>query len=156
MKMVHRIGMLFFFASLLFLSPLNLHAQIKRQFTIIVKVVPEAAGAGKATLEIAKNGKEKSTVEIPLTEKYTLNLDYFNEYSLVFKYADHFDKTILVSTEIPDEIWQKDANFPPFPMLVILVKKTEEKVKSEKEKPILRVAYVEEIDNFGKVLPEER
>lgn len=155
MKMVHLIGMIVF-ASLMFLSQLTLHAQIKKQFEIIVRVVPEAAGEGKATIEIAKNGKEKSTIEIPIIEKYTLNLDYFNEFTLIFKYADHFDKTIFVSTEIPNEIWQKDTNFPLFPMIVTLVKKNNEKVKSEKDKPILRVAYVKEIDNFGKVLPEEK
>lgn len=155
MKMVHLIGMIVF-ASLMFLSQLTLHAQIKKQFEIIVRVVPEAAGEGKATIEIAKNGKEKSTIEIPIIEKYTLNLDYFNEFTLIFKYADHFDKTIFVSTEIPNEIWQKDTNFPLFPMIVTLVKKNNEKVKSEKDKPILRVAYVKEIDNFGKVLPEKK
>lgn len=155
MKMVHLIGVIVF-ASLMFLSQLTLHAQIKKQFEIIVRVVPEAAGEGKATIEIAKNGKEKSTIEIPIIEKYTLNLDYFNEFTLIFKYADHFDKTIFVSTEIPNEIWQKDTNFPLFPMIVTLVKKNNEKVKSEKDKPILRVAYVKEIDNFGKVLPEEK
>ena len=156
MKMVHRIGMFVFFASFLFLSQHPLHAQIKKQFEIMVRVVPEAAGEGKATIEIVKNGKEKSTVEIPLTEKYVLNLDYFNEYTLVFKYANHFDKTIFVSTDIPNEIWNKNTDFPLFPMIVTLVKKTNEKVKSEKEKPILKIAYVKEIDNFGKVLQEEK
>ena len=154
MKMVHRIGMFVFFASLLFLSQLTLHAQIKKQLAIIVKVVPETAGAGKATIEIVKNGKEKSTVDLTITEKYTLNLDYFNEYTLVFKYAGHFDKTIFVSTEIPNEIWNKNTDFPLFPMIVTLVKKNHENVKSEKEKPILKIAYVKELDNFGKVLQE--
>jgi hypothetical protein len=156
MKMYHRIGMFIFFASLMLLCQLTSNAQIKKQFAIIVNVAPEVEGKGKATIEITKNGKEKSTVVIPINEKYELNLDYFNEYVLMFKYQDHVDKTLLVSTNVPNEIWQKNANFPPFPMIVHLAKKTGEKIKSEKEKPIFRIAYDKEIDNFGPVLPKEK
>lgn len=156
MNEANRIGTLIFITILMFLGQLTLEAQIKRQLTIIIKLVPEVVGKGTGILEITKNGKEKSKVNIPISERYTLNLDFFNEYNLKFKYPEHLDKTILISTEIPDEIWQKDANFPSFPMIVNLIKKTKENGKSEKEKTILRVAYMKEIDNFGKVLPKEK
>ncbi len=156
MNEANRIGTLIFITILMFLGQLTLEAQIKRQLTIIIKLAPEVVGKGTGILEITKNGKEKSKVNIPISERYTLNLDFFNEYNLKFKYPEHLDKTILISTEVPDEIWQKDANFPSFPMIVNLIKKTKENGKSEKEKPILRVAYMKEIDNFGKVLPKEK
>jgi hypothetical protein len=41
-------------------------------------------------------------------------------------------------------------------MIVNLIKNTKENAKREKEKPILKVAYMKEIDNFGKVLPNEK
>ena len=125
--------------------------QVKKQFAIIIKIAPEIVGKGNGILEITKNGKEKSIDNIPVNGRYTLNLDYFNEYSLTFKYPEHIDKTILVSTEIPKEIWENNSNFSTFPMVVNLMKKTDENVKSDEGKPILKIAYIKELDNFGKV-----
>jgi hypothetical protein len=156
MNKANRIGPFIFIAILMFLGQFTLEAQTKKQLTIIVKIAPEVVGKGTGILEMTKNGKEKSAINIPINERYTLNLDFFNEYNLKFKYPDHLDKTVLISTKVPNEIWQKDANFPSFPMIVNLIKNTKENVKREKEKPILKVAYMKEIDNFGKVLPNEK
>lgn len=156
MNKANRIGPFIFIAILMFLGQLTLVAQTKKQLKIIVKIEPEIVGKGTGILEITKSGKEKSTVNIPIGKNIHLNLDFFNEYNLKFKYPEHLDKTVLISTEIPNEIWQKDANFPPFPMIVSLIKKTKEKVKSEIGKPTSKVAYMKEINNFGKVVPKEK
>ncbi len=99
-------------------------AQNEKQFTIMLKILPEVAGKENCVVEIIKNGKETSKVDIPVNGEYNaLALDYFNKYILNFKYSEHLIKTIPVSTEIPQEVWQKNPNFPPFPLLISLVKK---------------------------------
>jgi len=130
--------------------------QNKKQFTLIVKIVPDVVEKENGILEITKNGVEKSKIDIHAKESYWLHLDYFSEYSLIFRYPNHIDKTILVSTVIPKEVWEKNSNFPEFPMIVNLIKKDSEEEKSEISKSVLKVAYIKEIDNFGKVTTNER
>ncbi len=144
------------FTILMFSGNLIAQAQTKKQLTIVGKIAPEVKGTDTGTIEITKNGKEKSTVEIPIEGRYALDLDFFNEYTLKFKYPGHIDKTIRVSTKIPDEIFQKNPNFPEFPLIVTLVKATDEKAKSEIYKPIPSIAYSKEFDNFIKLACPEK
>lgn len=131
--------------------------QIKKQFTLVVKIVPEViVEKENGILEITKNGKEKSTIDIHAKESYWLHLDYFAEYSLMFKYPKHIDKIILVSTEVPKEIWEKNSNFPEFPMIVNLIKRDPENEKNESCNPVSKVAYFKEFDNFGKVADNQQ
>lgn len=126
-----------------------LQAQSEKQFTIMLKILPEVAGKENCVIEIIKNGKETSKVDIPINGEYNaLVLDYFNKYSLNFKYPGHVIKTIPVSTEVPQEVWQKNPNFPPFPLLISLVKKTTENAGNELSKPSRGIAYDKAVDNF--------
>ena len=125
--------------------------QNKKQLALIVKIVPEVVGKENGTIEITQNGKDKSTFNIPVNEKYWLNLDYFTEYSLTFRYPNHIEKTILVSTEVPKEIWEKNSNFPAFPMIVNLFRINLEEERGETSKPIFKIAYLKEFDVFGRV-----
>lgn len=129
----------------------TLQAQGKKQFSVILKISPEVVEKPKCVVEIIKNGKEKSIVDVPVNRKYKLALDFFNNYSLNFKYPGHIDKTIIVSTDIPGEVWQNNPYFPPFPMLVTLIKKTADNIKEDNCNSLKGVAYDKKIDNFGKV-----
>lgn len=141
-----------FLGILMCFSSFALQAQSEKQFTIMLKILPEVAGKENCVVEIIKNGKETSKVDIPVNGEYNaLALDYFNKYSLSFKYPGHLIKIIPVSTEIPQEVWQKDPNFPPFPLLISLVKKTTENAGNELSKPSKGIAYDKAIDNFVKV-----
>lgn len=156
MNKAYHVAIFIVFAIFLFSSNLISQAQTKKQLTIVGKIAPEVKGTDTGTIEITKNGKEKSTVVIPIEGKYAIDLDFFNEYTLKFKYPGHIDKTIRVSTEIPDEIYQKNPNFPEFPLIVTLVKATDAKVKSEIGKPIPGIAYSKEFDNFIKLASPEK
>ena len=141
-----------FLGILMCFSSFFLQAQSEKQLTLMLKILPEVAGKENCVVEIIKNGKETSKVDIPVNGEYNaLALDYFNKYSLSFKYPGHLIKTIPVSTEVPQEVWQKDPNFPPFPLLISLVKKTTENTENELIKPSSGIVYDKDVDNFVKV-----
>ncbi|BBE16706.1 plectin 1 isoform 8 [Aquipluma nitroreducens] len=125
-------------------------AQSKKFFVITGKIIPEAESNVNGSIEVTKNGKETSTIDIPKNGRFRFELEFFNEFSLTFKYPGHFNKIIIVSTEIPQEVWQRDNDFPPFPMIVQLTKEFEGIDKSFTLKPSGRIFYGKEIDNFEK------
>jgi len=125
-------------------------AQSKKYFVITGKIVPEAEGGGNGTIEVTKNGKETTTIDIPKNNRFRFELEFFNEFTLNFKYPGHFNKIIAVSTEIPQEVWERDNDFPPFPMIVQLTKEFEGIDKSFTLKPSGRIFYGKDIDNFEK------
>ncbi len=138
-----------FVGILMCFSSFALQTQSEKQFTIMLKILPEVVGNENCVIEIIKNGKETSKVDIPVNGEYNaLTLDYFNKYSLSFKYPGHLIKILPVSTEVPQEVWHKDPNFPPFPLLISLVKKTTENAGNELCKPSRGIAYDKEVDNF--------
>ncbi len=155
MNKANRIGIFIVFAILMLSGNLILQAQTKKQLTIVGKIAPEVMGTGTGTIEITKNEKERSTIQISIEGRYTLDLDFFNEYSLKFKYPGHIDKTIRVSTKIPDEIFRKNPNFPEFPLIVTLVNANDEQIKREMCPPIPSIAYSKEVDNFVKLVSPE-
>ncbi len=125
-------------------------AQSKKYFVITGRIVPEVQGTETGTIEITKNGKEVSKIEIPKNNRFRFELEFFNEYSLNFKYPGHFNKIVIVSTEIPQDVWQRDNDFPPFPMVVQLLKEFEGIDKSFTQKPSGKIFYGKDIDNFEK------
>jgi len=140
--------LVFLILNLLFQLPSQ--AQSKKYFVITGKIIPETEGTGNGTIEVTKNGKETSNIDIPKNGRFRFELEFFNEFSLTFKYPGHFNKIIVVSTEIPQEVWQRDNDFPPFPMIVQLTKEFEGIDKSFTLKPSGRIFYGKEGDNFEK------
>ena len=140
----------FIFLVLGILIQLPSQAQSKKFFVITGKIMPEAEGNGNGTIEIVKNGKETTNIDIPKNGRFRFELEFFNEYNLTFKYPGHFNKIIQVSTEIPEAVWKRDNDFPPFPVIVQLTKEFEGVDKSFTLKPSGRIFYGNEIDNFEK------
>lgn len=149
MHKVGRIGMCLIIV-LLFLLQFNTQAQNKKFFVITGKIVPEEAGSGTGVIEITKNGVASTPIEIPKNGRFRFELEFFNEYNLNFVYPGHFSKIITVSTQIPQEVWERDSDFPPFPMIVQLSKEFEGIDKSFTLKPTGKIFYGEDIDNFAK------
>lgn len=149
---MQRIGRIVFwlFLALNLLIQFPSQAQSKKYFVITGKILPEAEGTGSGSIEITKNGKETSNIDIPKNGRFRFELEFFNEYSLTFKYTGHFNKIIQVSTEIPTEVWERDNDFPAFPMIVQLTKEFEGVDRSFALKPSGRIFYGKEIDNFEK------
>jgi len=148
MQKIGRIGT-WFFLILIFLFQLTSQAQSKKYFVIAGTIVPESGETGSGVIEVTKNGKDKSIVQIPKNHRFRLELEFFNEFILTFKYPGHFDKTIIVSTDIPQEVWSKDNDFPPYTMAVQLLKEFEGIDKSFTQKPTGKIFYRKDIDNFS-------
>lgn len=149
MHKIGRIGM-WFFLIFMFLFQFPSQAQNKKYFVINGSIVPEEKKSETGSIEITKNGKEASKIDIPKNGRFRFELEFFNEYILTFKYPGHFNKIIVVSTVIPQEVWKRDNEFPPFPMVVQLLKEFEGIDKSFTLKPSGRIFYGKDIDNFEK------
>ena len=149
MHKIVRIEVLFFLVFMLLLQ-LSSVGQNKKFFIITGKIVPEVESAEKGIIEISKSGSQADKIEIPKNNRFRLELEYFKEYTLTFTLSGHFNKSIIVSTEIPQEVWQRDNDFPPFPMVVQLFKEIEGIDKSFTLKPAGKVFYGKQTDNFEK------
>ena len=124
--------------------------QNKKAFVITGKIVSEIATSANGTIEINKTGAETNKIEVPKNGRFRLELEYFNEFTLTFVLPGHFSKTIIVSTDIPQEVWKRDNDFPPFPMIVQLFKEIEGIDKSFTLKPSGKIFYGKQTDNFEK------
>jgi tetratricopeptide (TPR) repeat protein len=149
MHKINRIG-IWLILILISLFQLQTQAQSKKYFVINGKIVPEISDAGTGQIEIKKNNNDITTIDIPKNGRFRLELEFFNEYYLTFKYPKHFNKIILVSTEIPKEVWERDNDFPPLPIIVQMQQEFEGIDKSFTLKPQGRIFYAKEIDNFEK------
>lgn len=147
MQTTGRTGLYFFLILMIFFQ-LSAVAQSKKKLVITGRIVPEAEVSGNGIIEVTKNGAETSTITVPKNGKFRFELDFFNDYSLNFKYPGNFNKIVNVSTVLPQDVWERDNDFPPFPMVVQLVKELEGIDKSFTIKPSARIFYGKSTDNF--------
>ncbi|MDP2114465.1 MAG: hypothetical protein Q8K69_10460, partial [Bacteroidota bacterium] len=149
MQKIGRFGVLFFLI-FMFLFQFISTGQNKKYFIITGKIVPEFATTQSGIIEMSKSGAPITKITIPKNGRFRLELEYFNEYTLTFVLSEHFSKTIIVSTEIPQEVWERDSDFPPFPMVVQLFKEIEGIDKSFTLKASGKIFYGKQTDNFEK------
>jgi len=124
--------------------------QGKKNFVITGKIAAEVTSNGSGTIQIAKTGWEVTNTDIPKTGRFRLELEYFNEFTLTFMVPGNLNKSIVVSTDIPQEIWERDNDFPPFPMVIQLVKEVDGVDKSIAAAPSGKIFYSKQTDNFEK------
>ncbi len=149
MQKIGRLGV-FIFMIFMLLFQLTSTGQNKKYFIITGKIVPEVVTTESGIIEMSKSGAPITKIAIPKNGRFRLELEYFNEYTLTFILPEHFSKTIIVSTEIPQEVWQRDNDFPPFPMVVQLFKEIEGIDKSFTLKASGKIFYGKQTDNFEK------
>jgi tetratricopeptide (TPR) repeat protein len=124
------------------------HAQSKKTFEVSGIIIPEDNRTGAGLIEITKNQREKSEIEIPKSGKFKLALEFQNEYQIIFKYPEHFQKIIVVSTDLPEDVFKNNSNFPPFVLTINLLKVFEGLDKSFTIKTSEKIFYDKAIDNF--------
>ncbi|MGE5447262.1 MAG: hypothetical protein ACM3PR_02795 [Bacteroidales bacterium] len=149
MQRFRKLGILFLLMLLLIVQMTSV-GQNKKNFVITGKIAAEVQSNGNGYIEVAKTGGTVSKVDVPKNGRFRLELEYFNEFTLTFIVPGNFSKSILISTEIPQDVWKRDNDFPPFPMVVQLVKEVEGIDKSFTLKPTGKVFYSKKTDNFEK------
>ncbi len=101
-----------------------------------------------ATISITKNDDPAETITPPRTGKFRFELDFNNEYKLLFQQQGCFPKTVIISTYVPQDVLEQNSNFPPFQFVVNLFQEIPGIDKSFTGKPVARVFYNAKIDNF--------
>ena len=67
---------------LIFLFQIPSYSASKKYFVITGKIVLESGDPGAGSVEIIKTGKGTTTLDIPKTGKFKLELEFFNEFNL--------------------------------------------------------------------------
>lgn len=135
---------------ILVLLPLSvmLRAQSDPRFIIDGRLTSDDGKTDGATIAMSKNGQAETVTEAPRNGRFYFELEYNNEYRLTFNRSGFFQKIIIVSTYVPNEVLQKNAKFPPLTFVLNLFKETEVIDQSFTIKPVARVFYNSRIDNF--------
>jgi len=109
----------------------------------------EPTGSVVNVLNLESNKIEKS-ITISSLGKFDIQLNFQTEYKLSVSKEGYYTKDILISTLIPQNIWEKDSVFPPFYIVVTLFKKVTDTPLSFEGKTIGKVSYSPNgtLDNF--------
>jgi len=100
---------------------LSLQAQTHKYLIISGKIISETEFIEPGEIQIIKKDKPAVSSQIPAHGRFRLELDYNTEYQLTFTQVGRMPKTILVNTEIPEEVYLRKTNFPNFLMGVKLL-----------------------------------
>lgn len=126
--------------------------QIHKYFIISGKIISETEFIEPGEIRIIKKDLPAVFTSIPSHGRFRLELDYNTEYQLIFTQVGRMSKTILVNTEIPEEVYLRKTNFPHFLMGVKLL--TDKQDVSDiyySEDHKQRITYSSQNDCFVKV-----
>ena len=132
-------------------NQLSVYAQTPKYFIISGKILSDSEMFQNITVEIIKNNQPATVSQIPTSRRFRLELAYNSEYQLKFNQNGHLSKTIIVNTEIPSEVMQRENKFPHFLMAVKLDKAICEEENITTSNPIQHICYSPEKDIFSKL-----
>lgn len=130
---------------------LSVSAQTPKYFIISGKILSDSEMFQNITVEIKKNNQPATVSQIPTTRRFRLELSYNAEYQLIFNQNGHLSKTIIVNTEIPSEVMQRENKFPHYLMAVKLDKAICEEENLTTSNLIQHICYSPEKDIFSKL-----
>ncbi|MGQ8335197.1 hypothetical protein ACUNWD_01500 [Sunxiuqinia sp. A32] len=138
----------FFVCLVLFFAVTQLFAQEQNYFVVTGRITTDDGRTDGATIQVIKNDTETEIVTPPRTGRFRFEFEYNNEYELSFQKDGFFKKIIVISSHVPQEVWERNNEFPPFSFIVNLFKALPGIDKSFTNKPVGRVFYNASIDNF--------
>jgi len=130
---------------------LSVSAQTPKYFIISGKILSDSETFQNITVQITKNNQPAIVSQIPTTRRFRLELAYNSEYQLTFNQNGCLTKTIIVNTEIPAEVMQRESKFPHFLMAVKLEKAICEEENITTSNLIQHICYSPEKDIFSKL-----
>lgn len=124
---------------------LSLPASAHKYFVISGKVIGDSLNVLNCSVEITS--KDNKVFILPVSGgTFRFELAYNNEYKLVFTGGDGTTKTILVNTQIPEELMNSEENLPNFLMAVHLNRQY-----SELASGVQQIAYSPQRNRFTRL-----
>jgi hypothetical protein len=127
---------------------LEAHAQRSNGLTVEGVVTVEQGSVEGAVIEMYRNGQRLNDYGIGSNGRYRLELNYNNEFVLVFARRDNFPQKIVIDTNVSREVLQSDPLFPPFPVNIKLFTEIEGIDRTFSENTVMKIYYSDRVDNF--------
>lgn len=147
-KGTHKITLIFVFFIVLHLST---QSQNRKYFIITGKIISETEFIDSGTIQITKKDRPVLSTMIPQHGRFRLELDYNSEYKLTFTKSGSLPKTIVVNTEIPQEVVDRPTNFPHFLMAIRLSAGNQQESNFYYESQQQYITYSAQEDCFEKI-----
>ncbi len=142
-----RFGILLFFV----LTQLTVEAQKRKGkgniLTIEGRVLVNGNSTAGVTISLLRND-ERVAGNISENGRFEYDLEFNNEYVLVFSKSGYITKRVYVSTDVPERILESNNNFPPFRIEQTLYQAVEGGDYSIFDDPVAMVIYDKELDDF--------
>jgi uncharacterized membrane protein len=142
-----KITMIFFLSVV---SHFSSQSQNHKYFIINGKIIPELNANGNSSVQITKNNQKAVSFQIPEDDRFRLELEYNAEYTLLFSKKGNQQKTIIINTEIPENLTNSTPNFPKFLMAVKLYAGNPDSQNQYPENQIQHISYSTQKDCFVK------
>jgi hypothetical protein len=147
-KGILKIFLLFVFSAILIFSA---QSQNRKYFVITGKIINESESFEKCFVQIKKQDKDSLVFPIQLNGKFRLELDYNSQYKITFSQVGQSSKTILVNTNIPQDVMTRPTNFSNFIIGVKLSKADTDQENFYSEKLVQQIAYSPVNDEFTRI-----
>ena len=141
---MHRILIVFLVCILI--SAGSFAQQVRGNFFITGSVKVDQGVVDGTHIDIYRNGTKIQNVVVNRTGNFRVSVDLDQLYRFVFVNDNYYSKTIEIDTHVPAEVCQKDCNFPPYQLALLLYKKVPG--VNETQQQIGRISYNPQIDNF--------
>lgn len=126
-------------------------SQNRKYFIITGKIISESASIENGSIQITKINKPSVFSEIPENGRFRLELDYNSEYQLIFAQKGLLPKTVIVNTDIPQEVLNSPENFPHFLMAIKLFKDNQDPANLYSGNQAQQITYFGETNSFSRV-----
>ncbi len=123
-------------------------AQRSNGLTIEGAVTVEQGSVDGAVIQMYRNGQRMGDYGIGTNGRYKVELNYNNDFVLIFSRKDNFPQKIEVDTHVPREVLQSDPLFPPFPVDIKLFTEIPQIDKTFSENTVQKIYYSKNVDNF--------
>ncbi len=149
MKLIHTMKG-FYLVFIILISSLGYNASAQRSNGLTVEgtVTVEQGSVDGAVIEMYLNGRRLDNYGIGSNGKYKVELNYNNEFVLIFSRKNNFSQKVVVDTHVPQEVLQADPLFPPFPVNVKLFTEIAGIDKTFSENTVMKIYYSDKVDNF--------
>ena len=123
-------------------------AQRSNGLTLEGTVTVEQGSVEGAVIKMYRNGQLTGDYGIGGNGRYRVELNYNNDFVLIFLRKDNFPQKIEVNTHVPREVLQSDPLFPPFPVNVKLFTEIPRIDRTFSENTVQKIYYSDRVDNF--------